>query len=214
MIELYTWSTPNGMKVQLMLEECELSYKVVPVNLGTKRQQTHEFLTLNPNGKIPVIVDFNGPNSANFALWESGAILMYLADKSKRFMPGDAADRHRVTQWVMFQMSGVGPMIGQFHHFLSSAPEPLSYAIERYRAEGRRLLGVVDQQLTNRRWLVGDEMTIADICMWPWMRSWLHTVKQSFDGLPNLERWFREIEQRPAAIKTVQTYLALRNQAA
>lgn len=212
MIKLYTWSTPNGMKIQLMLEECALPYEIVPVNLGAKQQHSREFLAINPNGKIPAIVDLDGPNGSLFTLWESGAILMYLSEKSKRFVPLDAADRHHVHQWIMFQMSSVGPMIGQFHHFTSSAPEPLPYAIERYRAEGVRLLGVVDRHLSARRWLVGCDLTIADICMWPWMRSWLHTVKQSFDDLPNLAGWFREIEQRPATIKAVETYLELRGQ--
>lgn len=210
MIKLYTWSTPNGMKTQLMLEECALPYEIVPVNLGAKHQYSRDFLAINPNGKIPAIVDQDGPNGSQFTLWESGAILMYLAEKSKRFVPVDAADRHRVNQWIMFQMSGVGPMIGQFHHFLASAPDPLPYAIERYRDEGARLLGVVDKHLMSRHWLVSADITMADFCMWPWMRSWLHTVKQTFDGFPHLARWFQEIEQRPATVKAVETYLALR----
>ena len=209
MITLHTWSTPNGMKVQIMLEECGLPYRLHPVNLGKGQQHGAEFRALNPNGKIPVLVDDEAPGGP-FVEWESGAILFYLAEKTGRFLAPGPLGRHRTLQWVMFQMSGLGPMVGQLHHFVGSAPERLPYAVDRFTNESKRILGVMDQRLATSAHLADAAYTIADICTWPWVRSWLHTVHQTLDGFPHVKRWFDAIEQRPAVAKAVETYVALR----
>lgn len=196
MIDLYTWSTPNGRKVSIMLEELALPYNVHPVDIGKGDQFKPEFVAINPNSKIPAIVDQEGPGGKPYALFESGAILLYLADKTGRLLPEDKAQRFEVIQWLMFQMGGVGPMFGQVHHFVRSAPEPVPYAIERYSKETRRLYGVLDRHLADRQWL-GCDYSVADIATYPWVaRHEWHKVDLS--DFPNVKRWFDEIGARPA----------------
>lgn len=197
MIHLYTWSTPNGRKVSIMLEETGLPYAVHPVNIGQGEQFKPEFLALNPNGKIPAIVDEDGPGGGTFSLFESGAILIYLAEKSGNFLPSAPRRRYQVLQWLMFQMAGVGPFFGQAHHFLRYAPEPIPYAIERYRKETRRLYGVMDGELGRRAYLAGEEYSIADIATYPWVaRHEWHQV--DLGEFPYVKRWFDAIGARPA----------------
>ena len=168
MITLYTWGTPNGRKVSIMLEECGLPYEVRPVNIANGEQFESEFRSVNPNSKIPAIVDSDGPDGRPFALFESGAILVYLAGKSGLFLPESAAGKYKALQWLMFQMGGVGPMFGQAHHFLRFAPEKIPYAMERYRKETARLYGVLDHQLSRHAFLA-EEYSVADIATYPWV---------------------------------------------
>jgi len=198
MIDLYTWGTPNGRKVSIMLEECALPYRTHPVDIGKKEQFDPAFLAICPNGKIPAIVDDDGPAGEPFALFESGAILVYLAGKTGRFLPEKPRQRWEALQWLMFQMGGVGPMLGQAHHFLRAAPEPVSYAIDRYTQEARRLYAVLDQHLAKHEFLA-DEYSIADIATFPWIarHSW-HRI--DLDEFPNVKRWFQEIGARPAVV--------------
>ncbi len=210
MIELYTWGTPNGNKIVIMLEECGLPYRPVPVNLGKREQYSPEFLRINPNAKIPAIIDTDGPGGQPITLFESGAILLYLAEKTGRFCPVSPRERYIVTQWIMFQMANTGPMFGQLHHFKASAPKGNDYSLDRYQREGERLLGVLDGQLAQTQYLAGSEYTIADICNWPWTRSWIHTLKNAFGQRPNLVRWFDRIEDRPAVRKAIELYNQLR----
>jgi len=210
MIELHTWATPNGMKVQILLEELGLPYTLKPVRLGAGEQKQPGFQTLNPNGKIPVIVETGTNGGAPFVLRESGAILVYLADRHGQFIATEPKARATILEWIMFQMSFVGPMFGQLHHFQASAPEKIAYALDRYESEGNRLLAVLDRRLDECPWLAGDAYTIADMCTWPWIRSWIHTLGKSADHLPALWRWYTAIEARPAVRKSVDTYLSLR----
>ena len=199
MIDLYTWSTPNGRKVSIMLEECALAYRVHPINIGKGEQHTPEFLALNPNNRIPAIVDAEGPGGKPLPLFESGAILIYLAEKTGKFMPRDARTRLICLQWLMFQMGGVGPMFGQAHHFLRSAPEQVPYGIKRYTDEARRLYGVLNKRLGEAAYLA-DEYSIADIATYPWVaRHEWHKVELA--DFPNVKRWFGTISARPAVQK-------------
>ena len=196
MIDLYTWSTPNGRKVSIMLEELALAYTVHPVDIGKGDQFKADFLAICPNGKIPAIVDSEGPAGRPYALFESGAILLYLADKSGRFLPQDKSQRFESIQWLMFQMGGVGPMFGQVHHFLRAAPSPVEYAIERYGKETRRLYAVMDKHLAAREWL-GADYSVADIATYPWVaRHEWHKVELA--DFPNVRRWYDKIGARPA----------------
>jgi GST-like protein len=196
MISLYTWSTPNGRKVSIMLEECALSYGVHPVDITKGEQLRPDFVAINPNSKIPAIVDTDGPDGGPITLFESGAILIYLAAKTGRFLPADERGKYAALQWLMFQMGGVGPMFGQAHHFLRFAPEPLPYAIKRYSAETARLYGVLDQRLGEAEYLAG-EYTIADIATFPWVaRHEWHKIDLA--DYPNVARWFAAIAARPA----------------
>jgi GST-like protein len=213
-ITLYSWGTPNGNKLHIMLEELELRYRLVPVNLSRGEQRTREFVKLSPNAKIPAIVDPHGPGGRFVTLSESGAILIYLAETHGRFMPADELERLATLQWIMFQMGHVGPMIGQLHHFQTSAPAGNEYAIERYRNEGARLLDVLDRRLRESAYLACGDYTIADIATWPWIRSWVHTTKQELGARAALQRWYEEIEQRRAVKKAVQIYNDLRNSGA
>lgn len=210
MIDLYTWSTPNGMKVNILLEEAGLAYRLKPVRLGAGEQMRPAFLALNPNGKVPVIVDSDGPAGAPFTLFESGAILLYLAEKAGAFLPGEAAGRMVAVQWVMFQMAGLGPMFGQVHHFASKAPEGNGYALARYASESERLLDVIDGRLSEAPFLAGLAYSIADMAAWPWVRSWQHTIGRGLGERAALRRWYDDIEGRPAVMRAVATYLALR----
>jgi GST-like protein len=195
MIDVYSWPTPNGHKVHIMLEECGLEYKVHPINIGAGDQFGDDFLKISPNNKIPAIVDSNGPDGEPISLFESGAILLYLAGKTGKFLPEDVRGKYEALQWLMFQMGGVGPMLGQAHHFRIYAPEKIEYAVNRYTNEARRLYGVIDTQLSRHEWLAGDQYTIADIATFPWLRSWQNQGVE-LDDYPNLKRWFNAIAER------------------
>jgi GST-like protein len=202
MIDLYTWSTPNGRKVSIMLEETGLSYRVHKIDISKGDQFKPEYIAINPNSKIPAIVDPEGPGGKPLVLFESGAILIYLAEKTGKFVPKDPVARYVVLEWLMFQMGGVGPMFGQVHHFLRAAPEPVPYAIERYGKETRRLYGVLDALLEKADYLAG-AYSIADIATYPWVaRHEWHKV--ALADFPNVERWYRKIEARPAVARGMQ----------
>jgi GST-like protein len=196
-IEVWTWPTPNGHKVHIALEELGLPYTVIPVAIGEGEQFKPEFLAINPNHRIPAIVDPDGPGGKPLALFESGAILIYLAEKAGRLMPTDPAARYTCLQWVMFQMGGVGPMFGQFGHFNTYAPEKIAYAIERYGNEVKRLHRVLDKRLAQAEWLAGDEYSIADIITYPWLR-FPERRGVDMNDVPNVKRWFDAIDARPA----------------
>lgn len=209
MIDVYSWPTPNGHKVHIMLEECGLPYKAHPVNIGSGEQFTPAFLKISPNNKIPALVDSDGPDGEPISLFESGAILIYLAGKTGLFMGNTDRERYDVLQWLMFQMGGLGPMLGQAHHFRIYAPEKIDYAITRYTNEAKRLYGVLDKRLADNRFLAGDFYSIADIACFPWTRSWKN---QGIDwnDYPHAKRWFDEIEARPAVQRGVQVLADLR----
>jgi len=203
MIEVYSWATPNGHKVHIMLEECGLPYRVHPVDIGAGEQFDADFLAISPNNKIPAIVDPQGPGGKPFSLFESGAILLYLAGKTGKFLPSDVEGKYRALQWLMFQMGGVGPMLGQAHHFRIYAPEKIPYAIDRYTNEARRLYGVMDRQLARSKYIAGPEYTVADIAIYPWLRSWKNQGI-AWNDYPHLKGWFDEIDARPAVKRGVQ----------
>lgn len=209
MIEVYSWPTPNGHKVHIMLEECALPYKAIPVNIGAGEQFRTEFLAISPNNKIPALVDPHGPDGKPISLFESGAILVYLAGKTGRFLPGTDREKYEVLQWLMFQMGGVGPMLGQAHHFRMYAPEKIEYAINRYTNEARRLYGVIDKRLSQSPWLGGKSYSIADIATFPWLRSW-ENQGIVLDDYPHLKDWFQRIAQRPAVQRGVKVLADLR----
>ena len=209
MIELFTWPTPNGHKVHIMLEECGLPYLAIPVNIGAGDQLKPEFLAISPNNKIPAITDPQGPDGKPVSLFESGAILVYLASKTGKFLPESDRERFEVLQWLMFQMGGVGPMLGQAHHFRLYAPEKLPYAIDRYSNEAKRLYSVIDRRLAHSRFLGGNEYSIADIATFPWLRSW-ENQGITLSDYPHLERWFNAIEGRPAVQRGVKVLAELR----
>jgi len=195
MIQLYTWDTPNGKKVSIMLEEIGVPYEVHPVNLRQNDQMKPEYLAINPNNKIPAIIDTDGPGGRPFTLFESGAILMYLAEKSGKLWPQDMRKRYEVIQWLMFQMGGVGPIFGQANFFFR-LPEKVPYAIERFRKEALRLYRVLDKELGRREYLAG-EYSIADIATYPWV--WRHEVHQvKLEEFPSVKRWFDALSARPA----------------
>ncbi|OGA17412.1 MAG: glutathione S-transferase [Betaproteobacteria bacterium RIFCSPLOWO2_02_FULL_66_14] len=199
MIDLYTWSTPNGRKVSIMLEECALAYRVHTVDIGKGAQFAAEFVAVNPNSKIPAIADPDGPDGKPITLFESGAILVYLADKCGRFLPQSARGRYEALQWLMFQMGGVGPMFGQAHHFLRFPKVIVPYAMERYGKETRRLYGVLDRRLGEAAFLAR-EYSIADIATYPWVaRHEWHQV--ALGDFPNVKRWFDAIGARPAVAR-------------
>jgi GST-like protein len=196
-IDLYTWTTPNGRKVSVMLEECGLAYNVHKINIGQGDQFTPAFVALNPNSKIPAIVDSDGPEGKPLPLFESGAILVYLAGKTGRFLPASTSGKYIALEWLMFQMGGVGPMFGQVHHFLRAAKEQVPYAIDRYVAEKDRLYAVLDKRLGEARHLAGDEYTIADIATYPWVARY-EWHKTDLARFPNVKRWFDALSGRPA----------------
>ncbi len=200
MIELYTWATPNGRKISIMLEECGLPYSVHKVDITKNQQFTPDFLKVSPNNKIPGIVDTDGPGGQPYACFESGAILLYLADKTNRFLPADRARRFDAVQWLMWQMGGFGPMLGQTHHFVRFASEQVPYAIKRFSDETRRLYGVLDKRLGAVEWCGGAEYTIADIATYPWAaRHEWHKIDLA--EFPNVRRWYDQMGQRPAVKK-------------
>ena len=200
MIELYTHATPNGHKISIMLEELGLPYRIHLVDLSKGEQLSPAFLAINPNNKIPAIVDPHGPGGAPLTVWESGAILIYLAEKTASpLLPAAGAARYQVLQWLMFQVAGVGPMFGQAGHFTIYAREPVPYGIERYSSEARRLLGVMDRELTNRPYIAGADYSIADIAIYPWTNSALRIPTiGNFDAWPAVASWRKRIEARPA----------------
>ena len=203
MIQVYSWPTPNGHKVHIMLEECGLAYRVHPVDIGAGEQFAPAFLAISPNNKIPAITDPDGPDGEPISLFESGAILLYLAGKTGKLLPADVRGKYEVLQWLMFQMGGVGPMLGQAHHFRIYAPEKIPYAVDRYTNEAKRLYGVMDRRLAKSRYLGGRDYSIADIAVFPWLRSWKN---QGIDwnDFPHLKGWFDEIAARPAVERGVQ----------
>ena len=203
MIEVYYWTTPNGHKVHIMLEECGLAYRTIPVDIGTGDQFKPEFLAISPNNKIPAIVDPDGPDGAPISLFESGAILLYLAGKTGKLLPASTRDRYEVLQWLMFQMGSVGPMLGQAHHFRIYAPEKLHYAVDRYTNEARRLYNVMNKRLANSRYIGGKDYSIADVAVFPWLRSWKNQGIDWNDH-PHLKGWFDEISKRPAVMRGVE----------
>ncbi len=210
MIDVYSWATPNGHKVHIMLEECGLPYRAIPVDIGAGQQFAPDFLRVSPNNKIPAIVDPDGPDGKPISLFESGAILMYLAGKTGRFLPKTVRAKYDTLQWLMFQMGGVGPMLGQTHHFRIYAPEPIPYAINRYTNETKRLYGVMDKQVAaTGAYIAGRAYTVADMAIYPWVRSWKN---QGIDwaDFPHLKAWFDRIDARPAVQRGVQVLAGLR----
>jgi GST-like protein len=201
-IEVWSWPTPNGHKVHIALEELGLAYRVVPVNIGQGEQFRPEFLAITPNHRIPAIVDPDGPGGRPLPLFESGAILIYLAEKAGRLLPADPAARYTCLQWLMFQMGGVGPMFGQYNHFAAYAPEKLPYAIDRYRNEVRRLHRVLDKRLSETAYLAGEDYSIADIATFPWVRN---PDRREIDlaDYPSVRRWHDAIAARPAVQRGV-----------
>jgi GSH-dependent disulfide-bond oxidoreductase len=199
MIELYTWRTPNGFKISIALEELGLLYEVHPVRIGAGEQFKPAFLAISPNNKIPAIVDTEGPGNRRLSVFESGAILMYLAEKTGRLLPKDPAGRTAAIEWVMFQMASIGPMLGQAHHFRAYAPEKIPYAIDRYTNEARRLYGVLDRRLGQVECLAG-EYSIADIATYPWLRA---PDRQGVElsEYPHVARWRDAVAARPAVVR-------------
>lgn len=211
MIDLYTWPTPNGHKIHIMLEETGLAYRVIPVDIGAGDQFKPEFLRISPNNKMPAIVDPDGPGGRPFALAESGAILFYLAAKTGRFLPQDLEKRWQVMQWVMFQMAHIGPMLGQAHHFLGYAPEKIPYAIERYSNEAKRLYGVLERRLAASPYVACDEYSIADMAILPWLR-FPERQGVSIEAYPQVKRWRDALLERPAVKRALQVLAGRRRQ--
>ncbi|MGN6652916.1 glutathione binding-like protein [Trinickia sp.] len=209
MIDVYSWATPNGHKVHIMLEETGLEYRVHPIDIGAGDQFEPAFLAISPNNKIPAIVDSDGPSGQPLSLFESGAILVYLAEKTGKLLPADPAGRYATLQWLMFQMGGLGPMLGQTHHFRIYAPQQIEYAVNRYTNEAKRLYGVMDTQLGKSAFLAGNDYTIADIAAFPWTRSWQN---QGVDlaEYPNVKRWHEAIAARPAVQRGVEVLASAR----
>ncbi|MEK7438038.1 MAG: glutathione S-transferase N-terminal domain-containing protein [Pseudomonadota bacterium] len=197
MIDLYSWPTPNGHKIHIMLEETGLPYKVHPIDIGAGDQFKPEFLKISPNNKMPAMIDSEGPGGKPISLFESGAMLLYLASKTGKFLPEDLRDRWSTLQWLMFQMGGVGPMLGQAHHFLIYAPEKIPYAMNRYSKEANRLYGVLDRRLGESEFIACEEYTIADMAIMPWLRA---PERQGVDiaNYPQVQKWRDGIAARPA----------------
>jgi GST-like protein len=209
MIDVYSWPTPNGNKVHIMLEECGLPYRVHPVNISANEQFKPEFLAISPNNKIPAMVDNEGLDGKPMSVFESGAMLLYLAGKTGRFLGKTDRARYETLQWLMFQMGGLGPMLGQAHHFRFYAPEKVPYAIERYTQEAKRLYGVLDKRLSQSRYLAGRDYTIADMAVFPWLRTWERQGVQMSD-YPAVQKWFDAIAARPAVQRGIQVLADLR----
>ena len=200
MLSLYYWTTPNGHKITIFLEEARLPYEIIPVNISKGEQFDPGFLRISPNNRIPALVDHApADGGAPVPVFESGAILLYLAEKTGRFIPSDARGRTDVMQWLFWQMAGLGPMAGQNHHFAHYAPEKIPYAIDRYLKETNRLYGVLDKRLAGREYIAG-EYSIADMASYPWIVLW-QRQQQNLDDFPNLQRWFERIQSRPAVVK-------------
>jgi len=213
MIDVYSWATPNGHKVHIMMEECGYrlgqDWLAHPIDIGAGDQFKPDFLKISPNNKIPALVDPQGPDGKPISVFESGAILVYLASKTGLFMPRSDRDKFNVLQWLMFQMGGFGPMLGQTHHFRIYAPEKIQYAIDRYTNETRRLYGVIDKQLAKTAYIAGKQYTIADIAIFPWTRSWKNQGL-TLEEFPHVLRWHEEIAARPAVMRGVEVLTNLR----
>ncbi|MEY2677676.1 MAG: hypothetical protein RLZ00_368 [Pseudomonadota bacterium] len=213
MIDVYSWATPNGHKVHIMLEECGLKlgrdWLAHPVNIGQGDQFKPEFLKISPNNKIPALVDPHGPDGKPISVFESGAILLYLASKTGKLLPKSDRAKFEVLQWLMFQMGGVGPMLGQAHHFRIYAPEKIDYAYNRYTNEAKRLYGVMDKRLQHSKFIGCNSYSIADIAIYPWLRSWQNQGVDWAD-YPHLKAWFDLISARPAVQRGVQVLADLR----
>lgn len=203
MIDLYYWPTPNGRKIPIFLEEANLGYNLCPIDIHRGEQFSADFLEISPGNRIPAIVDHEGPGGARVSVFESGAILMYLAEKTGQLLPSDPVGRHQVTQWLMFQVGSIGPMFGQRNHFRLAAPEPIAYAIERYTNETRRLLGVLDRRLAKAEFLGGD-YSIADIATYPWIEVGIRHDPEQLAARPHLARWLRTIAARPGVQRGMQ----------
>ncbi|MEM7173086.1 MAG: glutathione binding-like protein [Pseudomonadota bacterium] len=210
MIDLYTWPTPNGHKIHIMLEELGLAYKVHAVNINEGDQFSPAFLKISPNNKMPAIVDPDGPGGTPLSLFESGAILIYLAEKTDRFLSSDPHGRYVTLQWLMFQKAGIGPLLGQNHHFRRYAPEKIDYAIDRYTNEAKRLYSVLDRRLSEAAFLAGDDYSIADISTFPWLRSHENQGVE-LNGYPHVQKWFDGINNRPAVQRGIQVLADRRN---
>mgnify|MGYP003627666042 FL=1 len=202
MIDLYSWPTPNGHKVHIMLEETGLAYTIHPVNIQKGDQFQPEFLKISPNNRIPAIIDQDGPGGKPYSLFESGAILIYLAEKTGKFLPTEPTAKYDTLQWLMWQMGGIGPMFGQAHHFRGYAPVEIPYAVDRYTKEAGRLYGILDKRLGESAYLAGPDYTIADIATFPWTRS-IDRQGHSLDDFPNVKRWSDAINARPGVAKGV-----------
>ena len=203
MIQVHSWATPNGHKVHIMLEETGIPYRVYPVNIGAGEQFAPSFLEISPNNKMPAMVDPDGPGGKPLSMFESGAMLVYLASKSGRFLPEDLAKKWSTLSWLMFQMGGVGPMLGQAHHFLGYAPEKIPYAMDRYRNEANRLYGVIDRRLKESAYIACDEYTIADMAIVPWLR-FPERQGVAVDEYPYLKRWRDALLERPAVKRALE----------
>ncbi len=209
MIDLYSWATPNGHKIHIMLEETGLPYRVHPIDIGAGDQFKPEFLKISPNNKMPAMIDSDGPGGKPMSMFESGAMLLYLASKTGKFLPEDIRDRWSTLQWLMFQMGGVGPMLGQAHHFLGYAPEKIPYAMNRYSKEANRLYGVIDRRLAESKFIACGEYTIADMAIMPWLR---YPERQGVDiaDYPHVKKWFDGIAARPAVQRGLNVLADLR----
>ncbi|MBJ7379206.1 MAG: glutathione S-transferase family protein [Polynucleobacter sp.] len=213
MIDVYSWATPNGHKIHIMMEECGFKlnrdWRAIPVDIGKGDQFKPEFLAISPNNKIPAILDPNGPDGKPIHLFESGAILLYLANKTGKFLPKTIRGKYETMEWLMFQMGGLGPMLGQNHHFRLYAPEKIEYAVNRYTNEAKRLYGVLNERLSKSTYIAGNTYTIADIAIFPWTRGW---EKQgvNINDYPDFKKWFEKINQRPAVKRGVEVLTALR----
>ncbi|MEH1872254.1 glutathione binding-like protein [Nostoc sp.] len=212
MIDLYYWTTPNGHKITIFLEEVGLQYTIIPVNIGAGDQFKPEFLNISPNNRIPAIVDHEPADAgAPISVFESGAILLYLAEKTGKLIPQDLRNRTKVLEWLFWQMAGLGPMAGQNHHFSAYAPEKIEYAINRYVNETGRLYAVLNKQLADREFLAGD-YSIADIAAYPWIVPH-ERQSQNLEDFPHVKRWFEAIKARPATIRAYEKAEALKTQA-
>jgi GSH-dependent disulfide-bond oxidoreductase len=209
MIDVFSWPTPNGHKIHIMLEECALPWRAIPINIGSGDQFKPDFLKISPNNKIPAITDPDGPEGKPISMFESGAILVYLAAKTGKFMPATDRAKYDVLQWLMFQMGNVGPMLGQNHHFRLYAPEKLDYAINRYTNEAKRLYNVIDKRLSQSQYLACNDYTIADMATFPWLRNWKNQGIVMEDH-PHLQAWFNKIASRPAVERAVKVMAELR----
>ncbi len=203
MIDVYSWPTPNGRKVHIMLEECGLEYNAHPINIGKAEQFKPDFLEISPNNRIPAITDDQGPDGNPISLFESGAILIYLAEKTDKFLPKDQRLKYETIQWLMFQMGGVGPMFGQSNHFSHYAVEKIPYAIDRYVNESRRLYSVMDKRLAQAKYLAGNDYSIADIATHPWAQGFERRGVNE-NEYPNVKRWVELIHNRPAVKRGIQ----------
>jgi GST-like protein len=203
MIDLYSWPTPNGRKIHVMLEECDLEYKAHAIDIGKGKQFTPEFLKISPNNRIPAITDSNGPNGRPISLFESGAILIYLAEKTGKFLPNDHHHKYEALQWLMFQMGGVGPMFGQANHFSHYAIDKIPYAIDRYINECNRLYTVMDKRLADSKYIAGTNYTIADIAIHPWAQGFERRGVNAND-FPNVKRWVELVHERPAVTRGIE----------